>query len=143
MVTAAGELEARVAGLELGADDYLAKPVALPELVARIRTLARRRGRAQTDVFEWRDLALDRRTRSVTRGGLTIPVSRREYLILETLLAASGEVVPARRLTEAAWEDAYDYPSANTFRVAVMRLRRKLGEPSLIETTVGSGYRLA
>ena len=143
MMTAAGELEARVAGLELGADDYLAKPVALPELVARIRALARRRGRAQTDVLEWRELALDRRTGIVTRDGLTIPVSRRECLILEALLAASGEVVPTRRLIEVAWEDEYDYPSANTVRVAVMRLRRKLAEPALIETAVGSGYRLA
>ena len=142
MVTAAGGLEARVAGLELGADDYLAKPVALPELVARIRTLARRRGEAQTDVLSWRDLTLDRRTRVVERNGGRIMVSRREYLVLEALLAAHGAVVETRALLEAAWDDAVEYPAPNSVRVAVKRLRRKLGPPDVIETVAGSGYRL-
>ena len=142
MVTAAGGLEARVAGLELGADDYLAKPVALPELVARIRTLARRRGEAQTDVLSWRDLTLDRRTRVVERNGGRIMVSRREYLVLEALLAVNGAVVETRALLEAAWDDASEYPAPNSVRVAVKRLRRKLGAPDVIETVAGSGYRL-
>jgi DNA-binding response OmpR family regulator len=142
MVTAAGEVEARVAGLELGADDYLPKPVSLPELVARIRTLARRRGEAQTDVLSWRDLMLDRRTRVVTHSGVRIMVSRREYFVLEALLAANGGVVETRALVEAAWDDSAEYPTANGVRVAVKRLRRKLGAPDVIETVVGSGYRL-
>lgn len=142
MLTARDAIEDRVAGLELGADDYVPKPVALTELVARVRALARRRGAGRGSVWRWGELELDSARRSVRRAGMPIALARREFAVLEELLIADGAVVSADRLLSRVWDEAYADPFENTVRVTVMRLRRKLGEPPLIETVVGSGYRL-
>jgi len=142
MLTARDGIEARVEGLDLGADDYVPKPVALSELIARVRALARRRGPGQDAVWRWGELELDSARRSVQRAGTPITLARREFAVLEELLAADGAVVSADRLLSRVWDDAYAEPFENTVRVTLMRLRRKLGEPALIETVVGSGYRL-
>ncbi len=142
MLTVRDAIEDRVAGLDLGADDYVAKPVAMAELVARIRALARRRGGPRPPVLAWGDLRLDPARRLVTRGGAPVALARREFAVLEELMGADGAVVSADRLVTSAWDDAHVDPFENTVRVTVMRLRRKLGEPSPIETVVGCGYRM-
>jgi DNA-binding response OmpR family regulator len=142
MLTARDAIDDRVAGLDLGADDYVPKPVAMAELVARIRALGRRRGGARPPVLVWGDLRLDPARRLVTRAGAPVALARREFAVLEELMGADGAVVSADRLLTSVWDDAYRDPFENTVRVTVMRLRRKLGEPSAIETVVGCGYRM-
>jgi DNA-binding response OmpR family regulator len=140
MLTAAAGVEDRVDGLNLGADDYLCKPFAFTELVARVRALGRRSPSAPP-LLRHADLTLDRARRRVRRAGREIIVTRKEFGVLEALLAADGGVVSAEELLEHVWDTSID-PFSNTVSVTVSRLRRKLGGPPLIETVVGSGYRL-
>ena len=141
MLTAAGTVEDRVAGLDLGADDYLAKPFAFVELVARIRALGRRTHPVLPPVIEHGDLVVDVSRRLVSRGGRELTLSGKEFGVLEVLLGAQGALVTSEDLLERVW-DAHADPFTNTVRVTMMRLRRKLGEPPLIETVAGAGYRM-
>lgn len=141
MLTAAGELDDRVEGLSIGADDYLAKPFAFPELVARVRALARRATPPTPPVLVARDVRLDRAKRTVTRASGPIELTRKEFGVLEVLLAAGGAVVSSEELLERVWDENAD-PFTTTVRVTMMTLRKKLGEPGIIETLVGSGYRI-
>jgi DNA-binding response OmpR family regulator len=140
MLTAAGAVDDRVAGLDLGADDYLAKPFAFAELVARVRALARR-SPSTPPVLTRHGLVMDRVRRKVSRDGRTIALTRKEFGVLQTLLEADGAVVSAEDLLEAVW-DANADPFSNTVSVTVTRLRRKLGSPQVIETVIGTGYRI-
>jgi len=140
MLTAAGTVGDRVEGLNLGADDYLVKPFAFAELVARLRALARR-SPASPPVVVKGDLVFDRARRRVSRGGRPVSLTRKEMGILEVLLTADGSVISAEELLERVWDENAD-PFTHTVTVTLARLRRKLGEPDLIETVVGSGYRL-
>jgi DNA-binding response OmpR family regulator len=140
MLTASGTVDDRVEGLTIGADDYLAKPFALAELVARIRALARRGGRALPPVLRIRDVEVDTHRRMASRAGRDLKLSNKEFGVLETLLSAGG-VVSTERLLEQVW-DANADPFTNTVRVTLASLRRKLGEPPVIETVIGSGYRV-
>lgn len=140
MLTAAAAVHDRVEGLNLGADDYLAKPFAFAELLARVRALGRRRP-SMPPLLQRADLLMDRARRRVSRGGRTIVLTRKEFGVLEVLLGAGGAVVSAEHLLEKVWDEFAD-PFSNTVAVTVARLRRKLGPPDLIETVVGSGYRL-
>jgi DNA-binding response OmpR family regulator len=140
MLTAAGTVADRVDGLMLGADDYLIKPFAFEELVARVRTLARREP-APPPIVVRGDIVLDRARRRVSRAGRPVPLSRKECAVLEELLVADGAVVSAEDLLERVWDENAD-PFTRTVTVTVGRLRSKLGEPDPIETVVGSGYRL-
>jgi DNA-binding response OmpR family regulator len=141
MLTASGSVADRVEGLSLGADDYLAKPFAFDELVARVRALARRSTPVTPPVLRAGDLELDPARRTVTRGGEPVELTRKEFGVLEVLLAASGSVVSSEELLERVWDEHAD-PFTTTVRVTVMTLRKKLGEPGLIDTVVGSGYRV-
>jgi DNA-binding response OmpR family regulator len=141
MLTASGTVEDRVEGLSLGADDYLPKPFAFAELVARIRALARRSPEALPPVLERYDLRLDPARREVFRGAHFVHLTRKEFGVLEVLMAAEGAVVSSEELLERVWDEHAD-PFTNAIRVTVMNLRRKLGSPPLIETVVGVGYRL-
>jgi DNA-binding response OmpR family regulator len=141
MLTAAGAVGDRVDGLNLGADDYLGKPFAFDELVARVRALARRRP-AAPPVTVHGDLVFDRARRRVSRAGRPVSLTRKELGVLEELLVADGAVVSPEDLLERVWDENAD-PFTRTVTVTVARLRRKLGEPDLIETVIGSGYRLS
>jgi len=141
MLTARGDLSARVAGLSLGADDYLPKPFAMAELIARIRALGRRPAAVLPAVLTIGELVVDPTRFEATRSGAPLPLNRKEFGVLETLAAADGRVVSAEELLERVWDEETD-PFSNIVRVTVMNLRRKLGEPPLIETVVGVGYRL-
>jgi DNA-binding response OmpR family regulator len=140
MLTAAAAVDDRVDGLNLGADDYLGKPFAFAELVARVRSLARRSPSAPP-VSCCGDLVIDRVRRRVSRGGRPVALTRKEFGVLEELFAAGGGVVSAEELLERVWDEHAD-PFSNTVSVTVSRLRRKLGGPPPIETVIGSGYRL-
>jgi DNA-binding response OmpR family regulator len=140
MLTAAGAPGDRVDGLNLGADDYLAKPFHFPELVARVSALSRRAPSA-LPVLRRGELTLDRPRRRASRNGQLVPLTRKELGVLEVLMSADGAVISAEQLLERVW-DEYADPFTNAVAVTVMRLRRKLGEPPLIETVTGSGYRL-
>jgi DNA-binding response OmpR family regulator len=140
MLTAAGTIDDRVEGLGLGADDYLPKPFAFAELVARIRSLARRSRPMIPPVLVRGDLSVDTARRSAVRAGRSLDLTVKEFGVLEALLGAEGAFVTAEELLERVW-DAHADPFTNTVRVTVMRLRRKLGEP-LIETVPGAGYRI-
>jgi DNA-binding response OmpR family regulator len=140
MLTAAADVEDRVDGLELGADDYLGKPFAFAELVARVRALSRRAPSAPP-VLRRDDLIVDRARHRASRDARPLSLTRKEFGILEMLLAADGAVVSAEELLEHVW-DANADPFSNTVSVTMTRLRRKLGDPPLIETVVGSGYRM-
>ena len=142
MLTASSGVEDRVDGLSLGADDYLTKPFAFPELVARIRALGRRSSPAVKPVLRSGDLELDPAKRTVTRSGRPLELTRKEFGVLEVLLAAGGSVVSSEELLERVWDENAD-PFTTTVRVTMMTLRRKLGEPGIIDTVVGSGYRVA
>ena len=143
MLTAAGGLADRVEGLELGADDYLAKPFAWPELVARVRALGRRATPAAPPVLRGPGgLELDPARRTATRNGVDLELTRKEFGVLEQLLRADGAVVSSEELLERVWDEHAD-PFTTTVRVTVMTLRKKLGEPAVVQTVVGSGYRLA
>jgi DNA-binding response OmpR family regulator len=141
MLTAAGDVEDRVDGLSLGADDYLPKPFVFGELVARVRALARRSGTPVPPVLERRGIRLDPHRRRVARDGRELRLTNKEFAVLEELLRAEGGVVSAERLLERAWDENID-PFSNIVRVTMATLRRKLGEPAVIETVTGSGYRL-
>ncbi|HYQ69534.1 response regulator transcription factor [Actinophytocola sp.] len=141
MLTASGSVADRVEGLSLGADDYLAKPFAFDELVARVRALARRATPVTPPVLRAGDVELDPARRTVTRGGEQVDLTRKEFGVLEVLLAASGSVVSSEELLERVWDEHAD-PFTTTVRVTVMTLRKKLGEPGIIDTVVGSGYRV-
>jgi DNA-binding response OmpR family regulator len=141
MLTAAGGPGDRVAGLDLGADDYLPKPFHFPELVARVRALARR-APPVPPVLARGELVLDRARRRAHRRGRLVPLNRKELGVLEVLMCADGAVVSAEQLLERVWDEFAD-PFTNVVAVTVMRLRRKLGDPPLIETVIGGGYRLS
>jgi DNA-binding response OmpR family regulator len=142
MLTAAAAVRERVAGLRLGADDYLTKPFAFVELSARVHALLRRARPADPPVLARGGIRLDPARREVFRDGRYIPLSRKEFALLTELLRAAGTVVSAEDLLERAWDEHID-PFTNVIRVTVMKLRRKLGEPQLIETVPGVGYRIA
>ncbi|MFE9311834.1 response regulator transcription factor [Streptomyces sp. NPDC006706] len=141
MLTASATVEDRVDGLGLGADDYLTKPFAFAELIARIRALARRSQPALPPVLTHGDLALDPARRTARRAGRRLDLSPKEFAVLELLLAARSAVVSAEELLERAWDHAAD-PFTNTVKVTISRLRRKLGEPPVIETVPHAGYRI-
>jgi DNA-binding response OmpR family regulator len=140
MLTAAADVDDRVDGLELGADDYLGKPFAFQELIARIRALGRR-GPGSPPVVQRGDLVIDRARHRASRRDVPLALTRKEFGVLECLADADGAVVSAEALLEHVW-DAHADPFSNTVAVTVGRLRRKLGDPPLIETVVGVGYRL-
>ncbi len=140
MLTAAGDVEDRVDGLELGADDYLGKPFVFAELVARVRALSRRAPPA-SPVVRKGDLTVDRARHRVSRGSRPLSLTRKEFGILEMLIAADGALVSAEELLEHVWDADVD-PFSNIVSVTMTRLRRKLGEPPLIETVIGKGYRM-
>ncbi len=140
MLTAAGDVEDRVDGLELGADDYLGKPFAFAELVARVRALSRRAPSAPP-VLRRGDLTVDRARHRASRDSRPLSLTRKEFGVLETLLAADGAVVSAEALLEHVWDANVD-PFSNVVSVTMTRLRRKLGDPPLIKTVVGKGYRM-
>lgn len=141
MLTAARRLDDKVSGLSLGADDYLAKPFEFPELVARLRALARRTQVAAPVVLEARGIRLDPFRRRVTRDGQPLTLGRKEFAVLELLLAAEGGLVSAETILEKAWDENAD-PFTSTVRVTLSTLRKKLGDPPVISTVPGVGYRI-
>lgn len=142
MLTAAGSPGDRVSGLTLGADDYLAKPFHFPELILRIRSLARRRPSARARTLRAAGLELDPVRRTALREGCPLELSVKEFAVLEALLRASPGFLSAEDLLEQVWDENAD-PFTNTVTVTVGRLRRKLGGPPVITTTPGVGYRIA
>ena len=141
MLTAARGLADVVEGLALGADDYLGKPFRFEELVARVHALARRSGTARPPVLRRGGVELDPARRTAARDGAELGLSSKEFGVLEALLAADGAVVSAEALLERVWDANVD-PFTNTVRMTVMKLRRKLGPPELVETVPGAGYRV-
>lgn len=141
MLTAAGQTGDLVAGLALGADDYLSKPFEYPELVARVHALFRRATRAVPPVLERAGVTLDMPRRQAFRDGRYLRLSPKEFAVLEVLLVAEGAVVSAEELLERAWDENAD-PFTSAVRITMSKLRAKLGEPWLIETVPGSGYRI-
>ncbi|MFP5072870.1 response regulator transcription factor [Pseudonocardia nantongensis] len=141
MLTASDTLADKVEGLSRGADDYLAKPFDFPELVARVRALGRRATPAVPPTLAAGDLVLDPARRTVRRSGAPVELTRKEFGVLEVLLAAGGAVVSSEELLERVWDENAD-PFTTTVRVTVMTLRKKLGEPGMIDTVVGAGYRV-
>jgi DNA-binding response OmpR family regulator len=141
MLTASATIEDRVGGLSLGADDYLPKPFAFAEFVARLRALMRRNQPALAPVLENSDLRLDPARRTATRAGRPLDLGPKEFGVLELLLAAQGRVVSAEELLERVWDEMAD-PFTSAVKVTVSRLRRKLGEPPVIETMAQAGYRI-
>jgi DNA-binding response OmpR family regulator len=141
MLTASDTAAQRVSGLSLGADDYLAKPFHLPELVLRIRTLARRRPTAQARVFRAVGIELNPLHHTATRDGRPLDLSAKEFAVLESLMRAQHGVLSAEDLLTQVWDENAD-PFTNTVQVTISRLRRKLGEPQAIETIPSVGYRI-
>jgi DNA-binding response OmpR family regulator len=141
MLTAAGTMDDLVDGLELGADDYLAKPFDFPVLVARIGALYRRAQPALPPVLRHGDVELDRSQRRACRAGRKLELSPKEFGVLELLLASAGRAVSAEELLERVWDEAAD-PFTNAVKVTMSRLRAKLGEPTVIETIPRAGYRI-
>jgi DNA-binding response OmpR family regulator len=141
MLTAADTIEDRVDGLGLGADDYLPKPFAFAELVARIRALARRTETSRSPLLAWGDLRLDTVQRVASRGGRRLELSPRELAVLELLLAAGGAPVTTRELLARGWDEYVDR-NGSVVKVTISRLRRKLGDPPVIETVPHTGYRI-
>ncbi|GAA3429842.1 response regulator transcription factor [Streptosporangium sandarakinum] len=141
MLTASGDVDDKVEGLGLGADDYLAKPFVFIELVARVRALGRRSAPALPPVLERSGVRLDPGKRLVTRNGEEISLTKKEFAVLEELMRAEGAVVSQEDLLDKAWDENID-PFTNVVRVTMMTLRKKLGEPQVIETVPGVGYRL-
>jgi DNA-binding response OmpR family regulator len=141
MLTAAASVPERVAGLGLGADDYLPKPFDYAELVARVQALARRSQAPQPPVLTRQGIVLDTHRLQAFRGGRYLPLSLKEYAVLEVLMRANGAVVSAETLLETAWDENTD-PFTTVVRVIISRLRSKLGNPPCIQTVPGAGYRL-
>jgi len=141
MLTAARGLDDMVEGLSLGADDYLPKPFRFAELVARVHALARRAGAARPPVLRRGDVELDPARRTASRAGRDLGLSPKEFGVLETLMGADGAVVSAEELLARVWDENVD-PFSNTVRMTVMTLRRKLGDPPLVQTVTGAGYRV-
>ncbi|MBP2387539.1 two-component system response regulator VanR [Paeniglutamicibacter kerguelensis] len=139
MLTAAGDLEERVAGLELGADDYMSKPFEFAELIARLRALSRRKFTTLPPVLERGGIRVDSVRREVSRDGTPIALTPKEFTVLELLMQAGGGVLSAETLLEQAW-DANANPFTHAVKVTISTLRRKLGEPSPIKTVSGAGY---
>ena len=141
MLTAAGTIEDLIDGLDIGADDYLAKPFDFGELRARIRALHRRGQPARAPVLERAGIVLDPARRSAERAGQPLDLTRKELAVLEVLLRADGSVVSAEELLERVWDEEINL-FTNTVRVTIMKLRKSLGEPPDIETVRGEGYRI-
>lgn len=141
MLTGATTVRDRVTGLNLGADDYLGKPFAFDELVARIHALLRRSAPARAPVVERAGITLDAAQRLVFRDGQLIRLARKEFAVLYELLVAAGAVVSAEELLERAWDEHAD-PFSNSMRTTMTTLRKKLGDPPVIATVVGAGYRI-
>ena len=141
MLTAASSLTARVEGLDLGADDYLAKPFDFPELTARIRALGRRAATPLPPVLSIADIRLTAASRVASRAGQRLDLSAKEFAVLEYLLAAAGRVVSAEELLERVWDEAAD-PFTTAVKQTMYRLRAKLGEPPVIHTVREGGYRM-
>ena len=141
MLTAAGAPGDRVTGLTLGADDYLAKPFHFPELVLRVRALARRRPSARPRTLHAAGIELDPARRTATRDGRPLDLSVKEFALLEALLRAAPAFLGAESLLEQVWDENAD-PFTNTVTVTMGRLRRKLGDPPVIVTTPGVGYQI-
>jgi two-component system, OmpR family, response regulator VanR len=141
MLTAASGVDDLVDGLSLGADDYMPKPFAFAELVARLQALARRAGPARPPTLQAGDVVLDPARHIVTRDGREIELTPKEFAVLEALMAADGGVVSNDELVERVWDENAD-PFTNSVRMTVLRLRRKLGEPPVVETVKGAGYRV-
>jgi two-component system, OmpR family, response regulator VanR len=139
MLTAADRLDDKASGFELGADDYLTKPFELRELVLRLRALDRRRAHHRPPVREIAGLRLDPFRREVYRDGRFVPLTRKQFAVLEVLVAAEGGVVSAEDLLEQAWDENAD-PFTNAVRITVSSLRKRLGEPPIISTVAGVGY---
>ncbi|TDC42233.1 response regulator transcription factor [Micromonospora sp. KC213] len=142
MLTASDSVADRVEGLGLGADDYLPKPFAFDELVARVQALGRRATPALPPVLTLADVVIDPARRVVTRAGVPVDLTNKEFGVLAELVKARGAVVSSEELLERVW-DANTDPFTTIVRVTVMTLRKKLGDPPLIETVVGAGYRAA
>jgi two-component system response regulator VanR len=141
MLTAADRLDDKASGFGLGADDYLTKPFALEELVLRLRALGRRCAHARPPVREIAGLRLDPFRREVYRDGRYVALTRKQFAVLEVLVAADGGVVSAEELLERAWDENAD-PFTNAVRITVSALRKRLGEPWVISTVAGVGYRI-
>ena len=141
MLTAADRLDDKATGFELGADDYLTKPFELQELVLRLRALDRRRAHHRPPVREIAGLRLDPFRREVYRDGRYVALTRKQFAVLEVLVAAEGGVVSAEELLERAWDENAD-PFTNAVRITVSGLRKRLGEPWIIATVAGVGYRI-
>jgi DNA-binding response OmpR family regulator len=141
MLTAAATIEDRVDGLGLGADDYLPKPFAFAELVARIRALLRRAQPGLAPVLVNGDLSVDPARRQASRGGRPLDLGPKEFGVLELLLSAQGRVVSAEEILERVWDEMAD-PFTSAVKVTMSRLRRKLGDPPVIETVAQAGYRI-
>ncbi len=141
MLTAADRLDDKASGFELGADDYLTKPFELQELVLRLRALNRRRAHNRPPVREIAGLRLDPFRREVYRDGRYVALTRKQFAVLEVLVAAEGGVVSAEELLARAWDENAD-PFTNAVRITVSALRKRLGEPWIIATVAGVGYRI-
>jgi two-component system response regulator VanR len=141
MLTAADRLDDKASGFELGADDYLTKPFEMQELVLRLRALDRRRAHNRPPVQEIAGLRLDPFRREVFRDGDYVALTRKQFAVLEVLVAAEGGVVSAEELLEQAWDENAD-PFTNAVRITVSVLRKRLGEPAVIATVAGVGYRI-
>jgi two-component system response regulator VanR len=141
MLTAADRLDDKASGFELGADDYLTKPFELRELVLRLRALDRRRAHNRPPVLEIAGLRLDPFRREVYRDGRYVALTRKQFAVLEVLVAAEGGVVSAEELLRRAWDENAD-PFTNAVRITVSALRKRLGEPWIIATVAGAGYRI-
>ena len=144
MLTARGEPDERVAGLDAGADDYLSKPYHFPELLARVRALLRRGPALAPSVLTLQDLRVDTRARRVARGDRAIPLTTKEYALLEYLARRQGDVVGRADIAEHVWDDSFD-PLSNSIEVYIQRLRRKIDDGQtvkLIQTRRGAGYSL-
>ncbi|MFF0866252.1 response regulator transcription factor [Nonomuraea sp. NPDC003560] len=141
MLTASDAVEDRVGGLMLGADDYLGKPFAFSELVARVHALVRRSAPARPPVLRTGGVSLDPARRSAERDGRLLHLTPKEFGVLEQLLAAGGDVISAETLLEKVWDEHAD-PFTNAVRITIGTLRRKLGDPPLVGTVIGAGYRI-
>jgi len=141
MLTAADRIGDKASGFELGADDYLTKPFEFQELVLRLRALDRRRAHSRPPVLEIAGLRLDPFRREVFRDGRYVALTRKQFAVLEVLVAAGGGVVSGEDLLERAW-DAHADPFTNAVRITVSALRKRLGEPGVIVTVPGVGYRI-